>query len=86
MNVGSLLPDDRPQKKVILAYTKEYEERFKEPISSFGGHAWDSMNLAIAALKAVGPDPAKIRDYIEQTQNFVGCTVFSTFRPRTTTG
>ena len=72
VNVGILLPDDQPQKKVILEYTRAYEERYKEPVSSFGGHAWDSMNLAIAALKAVGPDPAKIRDYIEKTKNFVG--------------
>jgi len=30
------------------------------------------MNLAISALKAVGPDPAKIRDHIENTKGFVG--------------
>ena len=72
VNVGPLLSDQDPQKKVIMAYTKAYEERFKEPISSFGGHAWDSMQLAIAALKAVGPNPAKIRDFLENTKGFVG--------------
>ncbi|MGV8073320.1 MAG: ABC transporter substrate-binding protein [Syntrophobacteraceae bacterium] len=72
VNVGALLPDKQPQKAIILAYTKAYEERYKEPISSFGGHAYDSMNLAVAALKAVGPDPAKIRDFIENTKGFVG--------------
>lgn len=72
VNIGPLLPDAQPQKKVIMEYIKAYEERFKEPVSSFGGHAWDSMNLAVAALKAVGPDPAKIRDFIESTKGFVG--------------
>ncbi|MHC1726184.1 MAG: ABC transporter substrate-binding protein [Syntrophobacteraceae bacterium] len=72
VNVGNLLPDDQPQKKVIMEYTKAYEARFKEPVSSFGGHAWDAMNLAISALRAVGPDPAKIRDHIENTKGFVG--------------
>ncbi len=72
VNVGPLLSDQDPQKKVIMEYTKAYEERFKEPISSFGGHAWDSMQLAIAALKAVGPNPAKIRDFLENTKGFVG--------------
>jgi branched-chain amino acid transport system substrate-binding protein len=72
VNVGPLLSDQDPQKKVIMEYTKAYEERYKEPISSFGGHAWDSMNLAIAALKAVGPNPAKIRDFLENTKGFVG--------------
>jgi branched-chain amino acid transport system substrate-binding protein len=72
VNVGDLLPADQPQKKVIMEYTKSYEARFKEPVSSFGGHAWDSMNLAISALREVGPDPAKIRDHIENTRGFVG--------------
>ncbi|MEM5789474.1 MAG: ABC transporter substrate-binding protein [Syntrophobacteraceae bacterium] len=72
VNVGSLLAEDLPQKKVIMEYTKAYEERFKEPVSSFGGHAWDSMHLAMAALKAVGPDSAKIRDHLENTKGFVG--------------
>ena len=72
VNVGDLLPDNQPQKKVIMEYAKAYEARYKEPVSSFGGHAWDSMNLAVAALRAVGPDPAKIRDHIENTKGFVG--------------
>lgn len=70
--VGDLLPEGQPQKKVILEYKKDYETRYKEPISAFGGHAWDGMEIAIAALKAVGPDPAKIRDYLENTKGFVG--------------
>jgi len=72
VNVGPLLADDDPQKKVIMEYTGAYEERYKEPISSFGGHAWDSLHLAVAALDAVGPDPAKIRDFLENTKGFVG--------------
>ncbi len=72
VNVGDLLPVDQPQKKVIMEYTKAYEARFKEPVSSFGGHAWDAMNLAVSALREVGPDPAKIRDHIEMTKGLVG--------------
>jgi len=72
VNVGPLLPENDAQKKVIMEYTKAYEERFKEPISSFGGHAWDSMQLALAALQSVGPNAAKIRDFIENTRGFIG--------------
>lgn len=72
VNVGNLLADNNPQKKIIMEYTKSYEALYKEPVSSFGGHAWDSMHLAIAALKAVGPDPAKIRAHLENTKGFVG--------------
>jgi branched-chain amino acid transport system substrate-binding protein len=72
VNVGPLLADDQPQKKVIMGYITAYDAKYKEPVSSFGGHAWDSMQLAIAALKAVGPDRAKIRDFLENTKGFVG--------------
>lgn len=82
VNIGPLLPDDQPQKKVIMEYTKNYQERFKEPVSSFGGHAWDSMHLAINALKAVGPDRAKIRDHIENTKKFIGMHGIFNFSPQ----
>jgi len=72
VNIGPLLPDGQPQKVLIMDYTKEYEARYKEPISSFGGHAWDAMQLAMAALKEAGPDRAKIRSFLENTKNFVG--------------
>ncbi len=72
VNVGPLLPENDAQKKVIMEYTKAYEERYKEPISSFGGHAWDSMHLAMAALQSVGPNAAKIRDFLENTRGFIG--------------
>jgi len=72
VNVGPLLADNDPQKKIIMDYTQAYEKKYNEPISSFGGHAWDSMYLAIAALKEAGPDRAKIRDKIENTKGFVG--------------
>lgn len=82
VNVGRLLPETDAQKKVIMEYTKAYEERFKEPISSFGGHAWDSMHLAMAALQSVGPNPAKIRDFIENTRGFVGQHGIFNFSPQ----
>ncbi len=79
--IGPILPDDHPQKKVILAYTKEYEEAFKEPVSSFGGHAWDALKLAIDALTEVGADRKKIRDYLEGRTNFVGQLGVFNFSP-----
>lgn len=72
VNVGPLLPDNDVQKKVVMGYTEAYEKKYNEPISSFGGHAWDSLHIAVKALEAVGPDRAKIRDYIENLTGFVG--------------
>ena len=72
VNIPNLVPADNPQKKIIEIYNKAYQEKYKEPVSSFGGHGWDALNLVIDALKAVGPDSAKIRDYIENRTNFIG--------------
>jgi branched-chain amino acid transport system substrate-binding protein len=72
VNIPLLVADNDPQKKVIMLYNEAYEKKYGEPISSFGGHAWDSLNLVIDALRSVGPDPAKIRDYIENRKNFIG--------------
>ena len=72
VNIPDLVPADHPQKKVIEVYNQAYQEKFNEPLSSFGGHAWDALNLVMDAMKAVGADSAKIRDYIETRTNFVG--------------
>lgn len=72
VNIPDLVPDNNPQKNVIEAYNKAYQAKYNEPLSSFGGHAWDALTLVIEAMKAVGPNSAKIRDYIENRTNFVG--------------
>lgn len=66
------LPDNHRQKALLAKYKKDYEEKFKTDVSTFGGHAYDAFMLAVDALKAVGPDSAKIRDYIENKKDFVG--------------
>lgn len=66
------LPADHPQKAVAMKYYVDYTTKYDEPVSAFGGHAWDSLNLVIKALDAVGCDRSKIRDHIENTTGFVG--------------
>ncbi len=66
------LPANHPQKKVAMGYNQSYTAMYNEPVSTFGGHAWDSLGLAVDALKAVGCDRAKIRDYLENKKGFVG--------------
>jgi branched-chain amino acid transport system substrate-binding protein len=82
VNIGPLLPDDHIQKPVIMAYTKAYEKKYGEPISSFGGHAWDALHIAVKALETVGPDRAKIRNYIEGLTGFVGQHGVFNFSPQ----
>ena len=64
-----------------MEYKRKYESRYQEPVSTFGGHAYDAFWLIVNALKAVGPDRAKIRDYIENTKNFVGTGGIFNFSP-----
>jgi branched-chain amino acid transport system substrate-binding protein len=82
VNIGPLLPEDHVQKSVIMEYTRAYEKKYGESISSFGGHAWDALHIAVKALEAVGPDRAKIRDFIEQLTGFVGQHGVFNFSPR----
>jgi branched-chain amino acid transport system substrate-binding protein len=80
------LADDHPQKEVLAKYKKEYEAKYEEDVSTFGGHAWDGLQLVIAALREVGPDREKIRDYIENTNNFVGTGGIFNFSPEDHSG
>ena len=42
-------------------------------MSTFGGHGYDGLLIAKAAIeRAGGPDKAKVRDEIEKTRDFTG--------------
>ncbi len=77
----SSLPDSHPQKELLLRYRWEYETKYNEDVSTFGGHAWDALQLVIEALREVGPDRGKIRDYIENKKGFVGTGGVFNFSP-----
>lgn len=71
--VAKQLATNDPQKEVVTAYDKAYRERYKEDVSTFGGHAYDALMLLTDAIKrAGGSDPAKVRDAIEQTRGYMG--------------
>jgi branched-chain amino acid transport system substrate-binding protein len=71
--VADTLPDADPQKKIVTAYKRDYEGRFKQEVSTFGGHAYDGLMLAVDAMRRAGSaDKAKVRDALEQTRGYVG--------------
>jgi len=70
--VADQIPASDPQKPILIKYRDAYELKFKHDVSKFGGNAHDAIRIVIEALKAVGPDPAKIRDYVENLKNYVG--------------
>jgi branched-chain amino acid transport system substrate-binding protein len=70
--IAEQLPNADPQKPVLLAYKKQYETKFG-PVSTFGGHAYDGLMIAVEAIKrAGGTDRVKVRDEIEKTKGFIG--------------
>lgn len=78
MVVADQLPEDDPQKPVIEKFIADYQKAYGQPPSTFAGHAYDAFMLSVEAVKAVGTDKAKVRDYLEGVENFVGCSgVFS---------
>jgi branched-chain amino acid transport system substrate-binding protein len=77
--VADALPDSHPQKQVLESYKKEYEAKFGEDVSTFGGHAYDAfLVLKTAILKAGSLDRNKVRDAIEGIRGLAGTAgVFS---------
>jgi len=71
--VEEQVPATNPQKRVLASYVKEYEGRFKQPVSTFGGHAYDGITLVAQAIKdAKAADPAAIRDSLEKVKGLWG--------------
>jgi branched-chain amino acid transport system substrate-binding protein len=71
--VADLLDAGDAQKPVVTAYRDAYEGRYKSDVSTFGGHAYDGLMLAVGAIKAAGgTDRAKVRDALEATKGYVG--------------
>jgi branched-chain amino acid transport system substrate-binding protein len=71
--VAQKLPDSDPQKKVLVDYQEAYESAFQQPVSTFGGHAYDGLMIFVGAIERAGSaEPAAIRDAIEATKGFVG--------------
>ncbi|MEE4240872.1 MAG: ABC transporter substrate-binding protein [Desulfopila sp.] len=79
--VADSLDDSHPQKKVLVDYKNDYEAKFGEPVSTFGGHAYDALMILKQALETVGEaDKMKVRDTIEN-MTFVGTGGVFTFSP-----
>jgi branched-chain amino acid transport system substrate-binding protein len=75
------IPASDPQKKTLLAYRSAFRAEFKRDPDTFGGHAWDAIQLVTRALDKVGPDKKKLRAEIEKTKKFVGIGGVFNFSP-----
>ena len=80
--VADQLPASDPQKPVVTAFVKEYVAAFGAEPSTFAGHAYDSLQIAVAAIQRAGStDKEKVRDQIEKTAGYVGTGGVVTMSP-----
>jgi len=71
--VADKLADGDAQKPVVVGYSQTYQKKTGQPVSTFGGHAYDGLMILVSAMqRAKGADPVKVRDEIEKTKGYVG--------------
>jgi branched-chain amino acid transport system substrate-binding protein len=74
--VAQELSDKDLRKKVLVEFKKLYEDTYKEPVSTFAGHAYDALMLVVEALKkgnVSSGDGEALRKSLEtKTSGFVG--------------
>lgn len=80
--VAEQLPDNDPQKPVLLKYIADYQQKYSVRPSTFGGHAYDAFNLVVKAIEKAGPDRAKIRDALEQITGYAGVSGIFNLSPQ----
>lgn len=80
--VADVLPKKNPQKAVLLSYKKDYEKRFKEEASTFGGHGYDAFIILQKGIeKAKSVDKDAVRAAIEKLNDVVGTGGVFDFSP-----
>jgi branched-chain amino acid transport system substrate-binding protein len=70
--VADALSDKNSQKPVLMSYKNDYESKFKEDVSTFGGHGYDSLMILTKTIEKAGTDREKARTAIENLKGFVG--------------
>jgi len=80
--IYDLLPETDPQKVVLAEYARTYTETFKQPVSGFGGYAYDAVNILAQALKGTGGDKGKLRENLESLTGHVGVSGVFNFGPK----
>ncbi|MCD6388466.1 MAG: ABC transporter substrate-binding protein [Desulfobulbaceae bacterium] len=79
--IADSLPADNPQKDVLMNYKNDYEAKFQEQASTFGGHGYDAIMILAKAIEQAGADKEKVRDAIENMKNFAGTGGIFNFTP-----
>jgi len=80
MLVADALPPG-PQRDFLVKYRDSYESKFKEKVSTFGGHTYDALTILARAIEQAGTDREKVRDAVENTTGLIGTAGTFNFSP-----
>jgi branched-chain amino acid transport system substrate-binding protein len=81
--VADQLPDSDPQKKKILHFVKIFKEKYGYYPGTMVAYGVDAAYLVLEALKHVGCNKEKIRDYLEnKTYGYVGISGIYKITPK----
>ncbi len=84
--IGKYLPDSNPAKPLITKFDADFMAAYNTAPAQFAYNTDDAIQLFVAAIKKAGPDPAKIRDAVEQTKGFVSVDGTFNYSPTDHTG
>lgn len=71
--VADKLDDKDPQKPIVLAYSRAFQQKTGQAVSTFGGYAYDGLMILVQAMqRASNADKAKVRNEIEKTKGYIG--------------
>lgn len=71
--IADKLAANDPQKPVVVNYSKTYQQKTGQPVSTFGGHAYDGLMILVEAMqRAKSSEPSKVRAEIEKTKGYIG--------------
>jgi branched-chain amino acid transport system substrate-binding protein len=51
--VADKLADNDPQKPIVVTYSRAYQQKTGQAVSTFGGHAYDGLMILVRAMQRV---------------------------------
>lgn len=68
----STIPAGSKWADAVESFSSTFKQEYKTNIDTFAAHGWDSSNMAVNAIKAVGEDSAKIQARVQGLKNYAG--------------
>src|SRR5450756_662143 len=71
--IADKLPNNDPQKPIVVNYSQTFLHNSGQAVSTFGGHAYDGLMILVQTMqRAKSADKSKVRDEIEKTKDYIG--------------